>query len=111
MKNPALSKHRYFGLMPRSELLSKKRLPDEAFDVGQFTEWQFSELPQTRSFLVLISHERSVEEEPAEERIIALRNILKENSCAYQSTFKGTLTQLLKVSCAQRGEGGPSGGG
>jgi hypothetical protein len=109
MKNPALSKHRYFGLMPKSELLSKKRSPDEAFDADQFTEWQFSELPQTRSFLVLISHERAIEEEPAEERIIALRNTLKENSCVYESIFKGTLTQLLKVSCAQPGEGGGEG--
>jgi hypothetical protein len=111
MKNPALSKHRYFGLMADGDLSRKRESRNAAFAGGplrsdEFTDWQFTQLPQTRLFYVLISHSSPIQEEPVRQHmILPLRGTLKKNDCVYESVFQETLTQILRVRCPHRGNG------
>jgi hypothetical protein len=106
IKNPVLAKHRYFGIMPGGDLSAKKNSPDAAFAGGsfenqEFADWQFAQLPQTRSFLVLVGHKA-----PFEQLQPHARNTLEKNNCEYQPIFEGYRAQILTVSCAQPGAGG-----
>jgi hypothetical protein len=110
MKIPALSRHRYFGIMPEGDL-SAIKLPGAAFVGGhlrkeEFGHWQLSELPQTRSFLVLISHADPIDREPPREQIGLLRNSLDKKGCTYVPIFTAHRVQILKASCAQPGADG-----
>jgi hypothetical protein len=107
MRSSGLSKHRYFGLMPDGDLSSIGMPLEAAFTAGplgeqEFTDWQFAQLPQTRTFILLISHSEPIDP-PSSEPIRALRNTLGKNACAYQSLFTAHAVQLLQVSCAQPG--------
>ena len=93
--NLAFTKHRFYGFSLTERVSSMKVAADEQ----KLSDWQFSQLPQTQSFLVLISHDKNINTEPASKRILALRSTLAKNNCDYQSIYVGKNAQLLKVRC------------
>ena len=94
--NLAFTKHHFYGLTQTGRVSSMKAI----VDVQIFTDWQFSQLPQTQSFLILISHDKQLAIEPATKRISALRATLLKHKCNYKPIYNGKNTQLLHVQCS-----------
>jgi hypothetical protein len=89
------TEHKYYGFVPNGNLSSmKKYISDQ-----DFTDWQFSQLPQTKSFLMLLSHSEHFEFEPAESKLKALRATFSKNNCNYDSIYRKTSVQILRVHC------------
>ena len=87
--------HQFYGLSQLARLSSMKPLANEQ----AFSDWQFAQMPQTKAFLMIISHSHPIQQEPANFKIKALRATLKKNNCDYISLYQGIKVQLLRVNC------------
>ena len=94
--NSAFTKHHFYGLSLTERVSSMKAVADEQI----LSHWQFSQLPQTQSFLILISHDKQLDIEPASKRISALRTTLLKYKCDYAPIYNGKNTQLLRAQCS-----------
>ena len=87
--------HQFYGLSQSERLSSMKPLANEQ----AFSDWQFAQMPQTKAFLMIISHDKELDAAPASKRVLALRSTLAKNKCVYESIYSGKDVQLLNVNC------------
>jgi len=68
-------------------------------DSSPLTDWQLTQIPNRKNFLLLMSHAEHIDAEPMEYRNSSLRKSLDTYGCNYESIFKSKRVQLLKISC------------